>query len=320
MTLLITKAEVESLLNLEQAMTVTLDAFREQAAGAVVALPPRHIKVPKGALRIVSGALLQSQRMGVRVGSAEALARGSHAALLFDSENGNLLSVMDYPFGTLRTGATIGVATQFFARSDAKSIGMIGTGRNALSLLEAACHVRPIKSIRVYSRSSERRTAFAQEAQKLLGLSVEPVSSTEATTRGVEIVYVATDSLTPVLQADGLSPGTFVAGMGRPSEIDPSVYLSADLIVVGHKEHEEGYHAVTLYPHHLLKLVQQGQLDWGSVREMCDVVVGRVPGRSSEKQIIIFKESGGGFGDIAFANWVYGQAREKGLGQEWNIG
>ena len=42
MTLLISKAEVESLLNLEQAMTLTLEAFREQAAGAVVALPPRH--------------------------------------------------------------------------------------------------------------------------------------------------------------------------------------------------------------------------------------------------------------------------------------
>ena len=320
MTLLISKAEVESLLNLEQAMTLTLEAFREQAAGGVVALPPRHIPVPKGALRIVSGALVQSQRMGVRVGSAEQLAGGGHAAVLFDSEDGKLLSVMDFPFGTLRTGATIGVATKYFARAEAHVVGMIGTGRNALSLLEAACHVRPIEGIRVYSRSSERRTAFAQEAQAALGKPVEPVASNEAAARGAEIVYVATDSLTPVLHADWLSPGTFVAGMGRPSEIDPSVYLSSDLVVVGHKGHEQGYHGIGRFPHHLLELVQKGRLEWNSVHEMCDVVVGRVPGRTSEKQIITFKESGGGFGDIAFANWLYGQAREKGLGQEWNIG
>jgi ornithine cyclodeaminase len=320
MTLLISKAEVESLLNLEQAMTLTLEAFREQAAGGVVALPPRHIPVPKGALRIVSGALVHSHRMGVRVGSAEQLAGGGHAAVLFDSEDGKLLSVMDFPFGTLRTGATIGVATKFFARAEAHVVGMIGTGRNALSLLEAACHVRPIESIRIYSRSSERRTAFAQEAQAALGKSVEPVASNEAAARGAEIVYVATDSLTPVLHADWVSPGAFVAGMGRPSEIDPSVYLASDLVVVGHKGHEQEYHGIGRFPHHLVELVQKGQLEWNSVHEMCDVVVGRVPGRTSEKQIIIFKESGGGFGDIAFANWLYGQAREKGMGQEWNIG
>ena len=308
------------MLDLEQGMAITVEAFREQAAGAVVALPPRHIPVPNGALRIVSGALIRSQRMGVRVGSAEQLARGSHAALLFDAENGNLLSVMDFPFGTLRTGATIGVATRFFARPDAQVVGMIGTGRNALSLLDAARLVRSIKRVRVYSRSSERRIAFAKEAQAALALSVEPADSTDATASGADIVYVATDSLTPVLRANSLSAGTFVAAMGRPSEIDPSVYLAADLVVVGHRGHEEGYHALGRYPNPLLKLIQQGQLDWSSVHEMCEVIVGRVPKRSSKKQVIIFKESGGGFGDIAFASWIYQKAREKGLGQEWDIG
>ncbi len=84
---MISKAGVESLLNLEQAMTLTPEAFREQSAGGVVGLPPRHIPVPRGALlRIVSGALVQSQRMGIRVGSAEQLAGEGHAAVLFDSD------------------------------------------------------------------------------------------------------------------------------------------------------------------------------------------------------------------------------------------
>ena len=73
------------------------------------------------------------------------------------------------------------------------------------------------------------------------------------------------------------------------------------------------------FPHPLSELVQKGRLEWNSIHEMCDVVVGRVPARTSKKQIITFKESGGGFGDIAFANWLYAQAREKGMGQEWNI-
>ena len=138
-------------------------------------------------------------------------------------------------------------------------------------------------------------------------------------TRGAEIVYVATDSLTPVLLADGLAPGTFVASMGRPSEIDPSVYLMAQRIVVGHKKHEEDYFDIGRYRHELLELVKAGRIEWGSVAEMCDIVVARARGRTSEDQIIVFKESQGGFGDIAFASWVYDQARQRGLGLEWGV-
>ncbi|NIO12128.1 MAG: hypothetical protein GTO40_30540 [Deltaproteobacteria bacterium] len=317
MTLLLSRAEVESLLNLEQAMTLTMEALREQAAGGVVALPPKHVRVPNGALRIVGGALVQSQRMGVRVGTAEQFAGGGNTAVLFDSESGNLLSIMDFPFGTVRTGATIGVATKYLARAESRLVGMIGTGRNALSLLEAACRVRPIERIRVYSRSSERRATFAREVQRILSKSVESVGSIEAAARGADIVYVATDSLTPVLHADWVPPGAFVVCMGRPSEIDPSVYLSSDRIVVGHKGHEQGYQGIGRFPHTLVELVEKGQLEWESIHELCDVVVGRAPARTSAKEIITFRESGGGYGDLAFASWLYEQAREKGMGQEW---
>lgn len=319
MALVLTRDDVEPLLGLEQAIQVTENAFLEQADQAVAAIAPRHLQVPRGALRIVSGALLKSRRMGVRVGPAAGLAGLGMTALLYDSENGHLLCVMAYPLGTLRTGATIGLATRFFARPDAGVVGMIGTGRNALSLLQAACHVRPIKSIRIHSRNPERRAAFAENARAALGLPVEALSESPAAVRDAEIVYIATDALTPVLRAEWLSPGAFIASMGRPSEIDPSVYLAADRIVVGHKKHEEEYFDMGRYRHQLLELVKAGKIDWGSVHEMCDVVAGRAPGRTSPDEIVIFKESQGGFGDIAFANWIYDRARQKGLGRELKL-
>ena len=319
MTLLLTRAEVEALLDLPQAIELTTDVLREQAAGQVVAVPPRHVTVPNGALRIVSGALVQSRRMGVRVGPAAALASSRGTALLYDAETGELLAVMAYPFGTLRTGATIGVATRLLAREDARVVGMIGTGRNALSLLRAACHVRPVERISVYSRTPERREAFSRQAAAVLGIPVEAVSETSAATLNADIVYVATDSLAPVLEAEWLSPGVFVASMGRPSELSPSVYLAADLIVVGNKEHEEGYFDVGRYTHQLLELVKAGRLSWERIPLLCDIAVGRVPGRTSAAPILVFKESQGGYGDIAFANWIYAKARERGLGTEWAV-
>jgi len=319
MALVLTRAEVEPLLDLERAIQVTESAFREQAEQSVAALAPRHLAVPGGALRIVSGALLKSRSMGVRVGGAAGLAGAGMTGLLYDSEDGRLLSVMAYPFGTLRTGATIGLATRLLARPQARAVAMIGTGRNALGLLQAACHVCRLETIRIYSRSPERRAAFARKAEADLKLPVEAVSESAAAIRGADIVYIATDSLTPVLRAEWLSAGVFVASMGRPSEIDPSVYLAARRIVVGHKKHEQDYFDMGRYRHELLELVKAGKIDWGEVGELCDVVAGRAPGRASPEEIVVFKESQGGFGDIAFVKWVYERAREKGLGRELDM-
>ena len=323
MTLLLSQADVDGLLDLAGAMEATRQALREQAANAVTAVPPRHINVPRGALRLVSGALHQSQRMGVRLGPAlgfvDITGGDRMVALLWDSETGDLLSVMAYPFSRLRTGGTIGVATELLAREDAHTVGMIGTGRNALSLLEAACQVRPVERIRVHSRNAERREAFAARAQAALGVPVEATADAAAAVRDAAIVYVATDALAPVLQADWLAPGAFVGSMGRPSEIDPSVYLAAARVVVGHRKHEEEYFDVGQYPHQMLKLIEAGQLEWSAVHELSDVLVGRAPGRTAPDQLTLFKESQGGFGDIAFAELVYARARERGLGQEWEF-
>lgn len=322
MVLLLDSGDIEGLLDLQQAIDLTYDVFREQAAGNVVAIPPKHIDVPKGTLRIVSGALIETQRMGLRSSGANALASSQGVALLYDSETADLLSVMAYPFGTLRTGAVFGVATQLLANKDAHTIGMIGTGRNALSLLSAACLVRPINDIKVYGRNLERRVEFAKQAQDMLGVAVEAVDGISAATEDADIVYVSTNSLTPVLQANCLSSGVFVASMGTPCEIDDSVYLVADRITVSTKEHEEGYGGVwdvEQVPHTLLALDKSGKLPWHSVYELCDIVAKKVPGRTSESETIVFKESQGGYGDIAFASWIYASARKKGIGVEWNV-
>lgn len=324
MPLYLTRRDVEGLLDLDSAMDMTEQAFREQAAGAISAMAPRHLEGGGRALRVVMGGLLQSQRFGVRAGPAVGFPEGASGkatvALLWDSSSGELLSIMAYTFGTLRTGASIGLATRLFARQDARVAAMLGTGRNALSLLRAVCHVRPIEHIRVYSRHPGRRAEFAERAQGSLGLPVEAAAATEAATKGADVVCVATDSLTPVVIAEQLSPGAFVATMGRPSEIDPSIYLAAGRIVVTNKQHEQEYLDLKSYTHQLLKLVQAGRIDWTSgVHEISEIIAGRVSQRASAEETVVFKESAGGYGDVAFCSYVYDQARKRGLGVELEL-
>jgi ornithine cyclodeaminase/alanine dehydrogenase-like protein (mu-crystallin family) len=69
----------------------------------------------------------------------------------------------------------------------------------------------------------------------------------------------------------------------------------------------------------LLQLVAEGKLAWKNIPEAGDLVTGRFSGRSDPREITIFRESQGGFGDAAFAAWVYQEARKKGLGRELEL-
>jgi ornithine cyclodeaminase/alanine dehydrogenase-like protein (mu-crystallin family) len=54
---------------------------------------------------------------------------------------------------------------------------------------------------------------------------------------------------------------------------------------------------------------------WQRVLELGDVVCGR-GGRRNRNEITVFRESQGGWGDVALANSVLARAKELGLGRE----
>jgi alanine dehydrogenase len=315
--LLLTREELAPLMNLAKAVELTEAAFHEQARGHVVPHAPYHIHVGNGgALRIVSGALLESQRMGVRLGPSAALGGGERMyAVLFEATTGDLLSFMGYPFGTVRTAANVALATKYMARGDARTVGLFGVGRNALGLLEGVCLMRKVSRIVVSSRDAERRKTFCEKASHLLGITVIPANDPEQAVRGVDVVLTATNSLSAVFPADWIEPGLHLCSMGKPSELDPAVYAKADRVVVGCREHEQKYFDRSA-PLPLEVLVNSGRLSWEQVHEMGEVVSRRFQGRETDSEVTLFRESQGGFGDMMFAGWLYEEAKRRGLGRE----
>ena len=103
MPLLLSRDELRPLLDLKKAIELIEDAHRQQVQGKIVPHAPYHIPVGgHSGLRIVSGAALESGRVGVRLGPNSSLGGGNKMyALLFDTETGELLSFMGFPFGTL---------------------------------------------------------------------------------------------------------------------------------------------------------------------------------------------------------------------------
>ena len=320
MLLLLSRDELKPLLDLNKAIELIENVHRQQANGQVVPHAPYHIPVGgRSGLRVVSGGVLGSRRVGVRLGPNSGLGGGDKMyALLFDADSGELLSFMGFPFGTLRTAAVVAIAAKHMAREDARKLGLFGVGRNAFGILKALLTVRPIKEILVSSRDPQRRKKFCDEGAELLGISVRGVDNPEHAVRGMDVVLTATNSLTPIFPAEWVEPGTHVSSMGKPTELSRELHLKANRIVVGSQEQERNY-ADRSAALPLVEMVAEGKLSWSRIAELGEVIAGQAPGRSDRDEINIFRESQGGYGDVAFATWLFEEAKRRGLGSRMDL-
>ena len=321
MALLLKASDLAPLLGMAKAVALTEEVLLEQSRGQVEVHAPFHLHVPGGALRCVSSALPESGIMGLRFGPALALTPPSgarcHIAALYRTD-GELLAVMGYPFSTLRTGATVAVAVKHMAPPDAKRVGLIGTGNNALSLLEGLKVVRDIAEVAIYSRKEERRENFAADAEAMLGIPVRPVEEARDAVSGKDIVLTATNFRQPLFPVEWLDAGCHVNSMGPIGELPADLFLTADHVVVSCIDHEKNYIYPTP-PYPLVELIRDGKMEWDDVDELGAVVAGKAKVRKGTGGVTVFHESAGGFGDVVFAGWAYEEARRLGLGQEMSF-
>lgn len=290
-------------------MAVLEQTFREQSDGKVKQVAP--LRFMHRGMRMVVGGLEAQDKNGLRV----SVTGGASLALLFEISSGNLLSLMGYPFSELRISATVGLAIERFTDRKATTVALIGSGRLALPILAPACSVRSIERVLVYSRSAANSERFACEANDVLKPSVVAVVSAQAAIDQADFVLVSTNSPAAALLGQWLRPGLAVFGIGRPNEFDDEVYLRANLICVTSKTHELDYYDRQL-DQPLIRLSQQGAIAWDGVAEFGDIVSGKVAVPELSQSSIIFRDSQGGYGDLALAAWTYEEARRRGLGQE----
>lgn len=233
---------------------------------------------------------------------------------LFRTRTGELVAFIEADYlGQMRTGAASGIATKFMAREDARLVGILGTGLQARTQLEAVVAVRRIERIRAFGRNPQRRAEFSAEMTAKLSVPVEPAASPEEAVRGADIVIAATNSLTPVLMGEWLAPGMHINAIGgnfpQKRELDEVAVRRAGLIAADSVEQSK------LEAGDLIQLCGEDPQKWSAVRELADIVAGRLPGRATLQQITLFKSNGLAIEDVATAARVYEIAVERGLGQ-----
>jgi alanine dehydrogenase len=308
MALYLSEFDVAELLTPADAVDAIEACFRRLAAGAVENRPRYRLGLEEGVLAVMSAADLELGYAGAKVYAG--FGGGARfVVLLFRSDSPELVAVIEADkLGQLRTGAASGVAAKHLARSDARSLGLIGCGWQAESQLAAIRAALPdLDRVLVYCRNEKNLRAFCKKH------GAEPGESHRDPAQ-CDVVVTATTSKDPVLRGEWLQPGALVCAIGandgRRRELDNVVLERAAFVCCDSIENAK------LESADLAEPVESGVLDWLEVHELQEVVAGEVPGRGSDEDVVVFKSNGLAAWDIAAAAAVVERARASGAGRE----
>lgn len=326
-TLVLGQEVVEALLPMDACMRVMDDTLRALSNGEALQPLRAVVRGPEqtGILGVMPGWLPRHQVMGLKAVSVFAGNRAagleSHlgAILLHETSHGQLIAIVDASSITaIRTAAVSGVATQVLARADASDLALLGSGTQAETHLAAMLVARPLRRVRVWSRSLSRCAEFAERMMARHGVRVDFAESAEECVAGADIICTTTTSREPILRGEWIADGAHINAVGSSvpfaRELDTAAVVRSRLFVdkVESTVNEAGDY---LFP------LGEGAITRAHiVGEVGDVLCGTLAGRGGNDEITLFKSLGIAIEDLAAAQYVYEQARLRGLGVPVTLG
>lgn len=330
MPLYLTEPEVVALIEtdpmLHGAVAAVERAFIASARGEIATPKEERLRVvyPLGQhtrpyekdIRILPAVVPSLEVAGIHIGcNAHGQPDGgtSYMILLDFTTYAPIAIIEDWQLHSVRAGAPTGIAVRSFARPDARSLGVIGSGSIARVQATVACAQRPsIREARVYSPAAAHREAFAQALSARTGVPFESVSSATDAIRDADVVTIATNSYNaPVLNGNDLKPGAAVAQV-TPGELDERTVLRSRVIVTSRNRIVHDY--TPWEP--VARIAVRGDLDLDATPTLGEVLDGQAVGRRSVDEIVLLVSPGIGFCDVAVGKWLYDLALKAGVGHD----
>ena len=312
--LYLTEDDVSRLVTMDLALEAVGAAFRKLGCDEAENVPRRRCQTDLVVLHVLPAAIKTLGAIGYKAYTTSKQGARFHVTL-FDPKSGGMMAIVEADLlGQFRTGAATGIATKKLARADARTVGCLGTGKQARTQVLAVCKVRTIVRVKVHGRDAVRRSAFAAQLSVETGVEVVAVESAEEAVRGQDIVITATSAREPILKGEWIAEGCHVNLVGSnfltKTETDVELFRRATLVAVDSKEQAR------LEAGDFVAALNEGVLKWSDVLEFAPLLVGRYPGRESPEAITVFKSLGLGIQDLALAIKLLDLARKQGIGRE----
>jgi ornithine cyclodeaminase/alanine dehydrogenase-like protein (mu-crystallin family) len=266
---------------------------KDGEADAVLLLMPAWFSDGIGGVKIVNVVSGNTNR---------GLSTISSSYILFDRNTGEHLLVADGGELTARrTAAASALASKRIARSDSRSLLVVGAGRVGQNLPYAYREVLPIETVSVFDRNAKSAQALVSDL-RTNGIDAYVADDLRASVRQADIISCATYATDPIIFGEWLIAGQHLDLIGsftpKMREADDEAIRKADVFVD------------TEYA-----LVESGDIAnpiaSGVLREedicgtLADLCRNNIFGRSSDEQITLIKSVGSGIEDLAAAGLIY---------------
>jgi ornithine cyclodeaminase/alanine dehydrogenase len=322
-TLLLSKQEVESLLKIEDCIDSVEEAYKLYSQGKTEIPGILHLAVPQfeGEVHIKAGYVeFENPIISLKMGGGYfknqekfGIPSINSLILLYDARNGYPISVMDGSIITkYRTGAAGAIAVKHLANVETKNMSIIGCGTQGRAQLECISKVTSIKVAKIYDHDQGCMRKFEYEMASKTNIKIIKSLSLEDAIRDSDIIVTATPSRKFYVLDKWIRDGVLIVAVGTDSpgkqELDPNIFKRAKIVVDNKaqcKEVGEIQHAI-----------QSGLIKETDIyAEIGDIVSGKIKGRISKEEIIVFDTTGMAIQDAAAANVVFIKAKEQNKGQ-----
>ena len=227
--------------------------------------------------------------------------------LLFDGVNGSPIACLDGTALTwVKTATDSALGSRLLSRENSETMLMIGAGEMAPHLISAHCQIRPsIKQVSIWNRTAKKAELLCQKlSDQFSGIEFISCDEIEAPARQADLICSAIGSPTPVIQGAWLKPGCHVDLVGAYTaemrEADDECLRRGSLFVNARE---------TTIAHigELMIPLAEGTITENDVlADLSDLCQQRHHGRSSDEEITLYKNGGGGHLDLMIARILHG--------------
>lgn len=318
--LVISEGDVRNLLSVADCIEAVERAMRAVSSGDIL-VPPRIITPlidESGFFAVMPGSTSAPPVYGAKVVSlhptnpSKDLPAIQGFVTLFDHFTGSPVSVIaGAELTAVRTAAASALATRMLAREDARTHGILGTGKLARTHIDAIAAVRELEAILVWGRNAEKAERLAGEAAERTGARVIATAD-PAEAAACDIVSTVTGASKPILKGEWISKGSHINLVGAHSaqtrEADSEAVRISRIYV-------DSMESALSEAGDLLIPIREGRIAQSDiVGEIGDLLLGRVPARMCRKQVTLYKSLGIVAQDLFVAELVFRTALERGAG------
>jgi alanine dehydrogenase len=344
MTLLISNAEFEKLVTVEDAIGILEPTFADLGGGRIANRPRTLNYTHLGGDKFYLYSCMDSSvpRLGVHLfrmtsDQIEERVAGGRArrvknrnpqgkycglVLMFSIEDFAPIAIFqDAILNRTMISATSAIAAKHLSRPDSEIMALLGAGWLATTQAIGHCAVRPIKEIRVYSPTESNKIKLCRELADRMSARLVPVGSAAEAIADADIIACATNAYTPVFDGAALVAGQHV-GSVQIGELDDLTHERATTITSRAREPATVWHAQAGRAPRDEEWLRRWRKEWNQkLRFLGEIVEGRSKGRTGNDDVTLFGGIGTGPSSGLGMQYIpallaYQRAKEKGMGYE----